>query len=86
MRIFGFEPHQTELSSYVPTHFVDITEVYDRKAAAMDCFQGQSHLIEYYRQRAAMRGNHARRLSGNNSYLYAESFSSVYPVVAGELI
>lgn len=86
MKIFGFEPHQTEISQYVPTQFIDITSVYDKKIAAMNCFQGQHHLIEYYTQRAFMRGNHACRISGNKNYSYAESFSGFYPVVAEELV
>lgn len=86
MKIFGFEPHQTEISNYIPTHFIDITSTYDKKIEAMNCFQGQSHLIEYYTQRAFMRGNHARRISGNKEYAYAESFASFYPVVSEELV
>jgi len=85
MRIYGFEPHQTELSSYKPGSFVDITDTYEQKIRAMQCFKAQSHLIEYYTQRAFMRGNHARRLSGNNSYKYAESFANLFPAVGGEL-
>ncbi len=86
MQIYGFEPHQTELSEYVPGIFVDITETYEQKVAAMKCFKAQSHLIEYYTQRAFMRGNHARRLSGCQDYKYAESFQRVFPVVAEEFI
>lgn len=86
MQLFGFEPHQTELSQYVPGIFVDITETYEQKVAAMKCFKAQSHLIEYYTQRAFMRGNHARRLSGCQDYKYAESFQRVFPVVAGEFV
>jgi 4-oxalomesaconate hydratase len=85
MRLFGFEPHQTELSRYVPGSFIDITETYEQKVEAMKCFKAQSHLIEYYTQRAFLRGNHARRISGNNTYKYAESFANFFPVVGGEL-
>ena len=85
MRLFGFEPHQTEISGYVPGSFVDITSTYEQKVNAMKCFKAQNHLIEYYTQRAFMRGNHARRISGNNSYKYAESFSNFFPVVGEEL-
>ena len=81
MRRFGFEPHQTELSGFVPGCFIDITETYEIKIAAMKCFQAQNHLIEYYTQRAFMRGNHARRSSGNNAYKYAESFAAHLPYV-----
>lgn len=86
MQIFGFEPHQTELSHYEPGHFIDITDTYEKKVAAMKCFKAQSHLIEYYTQRAFMRGNHARRLSGCQGYKYAESYARVFPVVSTELL
>ena len=82
MALYGFEPHQTELSHYVPGTFLDITSTYEKKIAAMKCFRSQSHLIEYYTQRAFMRGNHARRLSGRTDIQYAESFANFFPVVA----
>lgn len=85
MKIYGFEPHQTEISGYVPGTFIDITQGYEQKIAAMNCFKAQKHLIEYYTQRAFMRGNHARRLSGNQNYRYAESFANFYPAVVEEL-
>lgn len=86
MQLFGFEPHQTELSGYVPGILVDITDSYEKKVAAMQCFKAQSHLIEYYTQRAFQRGNHARRLSGCNDYRYAETFSRFFPLVSRELL
>jgi 4-oxalomesaconate hydratase len=85
MRLFGFEPHQTELSHYMPGSFIDITPVYEKKVAAMKCFQAQKHLIAYYTERAFMRGNHAARISGNSAYKYAESFANFFPVVGPEL-
>ncbi|MEA5012857.1 MAG: PIG-L family deacetylase [Angelakisella sp.] len=85
MRIYGFEPHQTELSKFVPGSLVDISSAYDKKVAAMQCFKAQKHLIEYYTQRAFLRGNHIRRISGNQSYRYAESFSNFFPVAGEEL-
>lgn len=86
MNIFGFEPHQTEISGYMPGIMLDITSVYEKKVAAMKCFVAQSHLIEYYTQRAFLRGNHARRISGEKKYKYAESFARYYPVVGEELV
>ena len=65
---------------------MDITDTYEKKVEAMKCFKAQSHLIQYYTERAFMRGNHARRISGDTSYKYAESFSNFFPVVAKELI
>lgn len=85
-RLFGFEHHQSELSSFYPDVLIDITETYDAKKKAMDCFQTQKDLIEYYGNRAAMRGNHARRISGNQGYRYAEAFLRYYPFVGGELL
>lgn len=85
MKIFGFEPHQTELSGYKPGSIIDITDTYEQKIEAMNCFKAQGHLIEYYKQRAFMRGNHARRLSGDNSYKYAETFMNYFPAVGPEL-
>lgn len=85
MRIFGFEPHQTEMSNFKPESIIDITDVHEQKIAAMKCFQAQSHLIEYYTHRAFMRGNHARRVSGNKDYKYAESFANYFPTVGPEL-
>ena len=86
MRLFGFEPHQTELSKYVPGELIDISEVYDQKVEAMQCFKAQKHLINYYTERAHLRGNHLRRISGNNSYQYGESFSTFFPVAGDELV
>ena len=86
MRLFGFEPHQTELSKYVPGSIIDISEVYEAKVAAMQCFKAQKHLISYYTERAHLRGNHLRRISGNNSYQYGESFSNFFPFAGDELL
>lgn len=85
-RIFGFEPHQTEISDFKPEVIIDITETYPQKEAAMQCFKAQKHLIEYYSARAMMRGNHARRCSGNNEYKYAEAFTRFFPYVGGEFL
>ena len=85
-KIFGFEPHQTEISEFYPDAIIDITSTYEKKKKAMECFQAQPHLINYYKDRAEMRGNHARRLSGNKSYKYAESFTRRFPYIGGEFI
>lgn len=85
-RIFGFEHHQPELSQFYPEVVIDISDVFEIKRKAMECFQTQSHLIEYYTQRAFLRGNHARRISGIQDYKYAEAFLRTYPYVGGEFI
>ena len=86
MSIFGFEPHQPEISDFKPGTIIDITDTFEQKKQAMACFKAQKHLIEYYTMRAEMRGNHARRISGNQSYMTAECFSNFFPTVAGEFV
>jgi 4-oxalomesaconate hydratase len=83
-RLFGFEPHQSEISNFNPDVLIDITETYEQKEAAMNCFKAQKHLIEYYGARAVIRGNQARRCSGYNQYKYAEAFSRFFPYVGSE--
>ncbi len=85
-RIFGFEPHQSEISDFKPELIIDITETYEQKLAAMEAFKAQKHLHDYYDAKARLRGNHARRVSGNNQYKYAEAFSRFFPYVGGEFV
>jgi 4-oxalomesaconate hydratase len=80
-----FEPHQPELCNFVPTTFVDITPVIERKRAAMAEMKAQAYLHTYYAQRAEQRGNHARRSSGDAAIRYAEAFQRVTPQVVAAL-
>jgi 4-oxalomesaconate hydratase len=83
--LFLFEPHQPELCNFIPTTFVDITAVIDRKKEAMAEMKAQQYLQTYYAQRAEQRANHARRASGDASVRYAEAFQRVIPQVVSEL-
>jgi 4-oxalomesaconate hydratase len=83
--LFLFEPHQPELCNFVPTTFLDITAVIERKLAAMAEMKAQSYLQSYYAERADHRGNHARRSSGNNEIRQAEAFQRVTPQVVSAL-
>jgi 4-oxalomesaconate hydratase len=83
--MFLFEPHQPELCNFTPTTFVDITAVIDAKRAAMAEMKAQRYLQTYYDERAAHRGNHARRASGEKGVEYAEAFQRVIPQVVDEL-
>ncbi|MFJ7970232.1 PIG-L deacetylase family protein [Psychrobacillus sp. NPDC096389] len=85
-KIFCFEPHQPEISDFEVDVIVDITNAFEKKVKAMNCFKAQKHLIDYYGWKAQLRGNHARRCSGNNAFKQAEAFSRVFPLVNGELI
>jgi 4-oxalomesaconate hydratase len=83
--LYCFEPHQPELCNFVPTDFVDITAVFDRKVAAMAEMKAQGYLQEYYAERAGHRGNHARRSSGDNAIRQAEAFQRMTPRVGAAL-
>ncbi|HMB63028.1 MAG TPA: PIG-L deacetylase family protein [Eudoraea sp.] len=83
---YSFEPHQPELSGFVPNTFVDITSVFEKKMAAMDCMRAQEYLQNYYKELGARRGNHARRISGKKDVRFAEAFQCVVPVVLDSII
>lgn len=88
-QLYLFEPHQTEQMGWKPDTFLDITEVWDNKRAAIECMEGQHHLWDYYTNVAQNRGNHFRRNSGGQAggrpAQYAEGFQSVYPRTVDEL-
>lgn len=82
-QLYLFEPHQTEQMGWKPDLFLDISDVWEQKRAAIECMQGQEHLWHYYTNLAENRGNHFRRNSGGQASgraaNYAEGFQSVYP-------
>jgi len=88
-QLYLFEPHQTEQMGWVPNVFLDITEVWDRKRAAIECMDGQQHLWDYYTNLAENRANHFRRNSGGQAggrpAKYAEGFQAVFPRCVDEL-
>jgi 4-oxalomesaconate hydratase len=88
-QLYLFEPHQTEQMGWKPDVFLDITEVWDKKRAAIECMAGQQHLWDFYTNVAENRGNHFRRNSGGQAggrnARYAEGFQSVIPRCVDEL-
>ena len=66
-QLYLFEPHQTEQMGWKPDVFLDITPVWDRKRAAIECMEGQEHLWEYYTRVAENRANHFTRNSGGQA-------------------
>ncbi len=82
-QLYLFEPHQSEQMQWKPDVFLDITPVWDRKRAAIECMQGQEHLWDFYTNVAENRANHFRRNSGGQAggraAKYAEGFQSVFP-------
>ena len=83
--LLSFEPHQPELCGFVPTTFLDITPVWEKKVAAMEAMGAQAYLRQYYSERAEHRANHARRSSGRSDIRYAEAFQRELPVVVDTL-
>ena len=88
-QMYLFEPHQTEQMGWVPNVFLDITSVWDKKRAAIECMEGQHHLWAYYTNVAENRGNHFRRnsggMAGGRDCKYAEGFQAVFPRCVDEL-
>ncbi|MFF2375639.1 PIG-L deacetylase family protein [Streptomyces xiamenensis] len=80
-----FEPHQPELCGFVPSVFVDITEVFEAKKEAMAAMRAQVYLQQYYTERAEHRGNHARKVTGDKGIRQAEAFQRIVPNVVGAL-
>ncbi len=82
-QLYLFEPHQTEQMGWKPNVFLDISEVWEQKRAAIECMQGQGHLWDFYTNVAENRGNHFRRNSGGQAggkpARYAEGFQAIYP-------
>ncbi len=81
-----FEPHQPELCGFVPNIFLDISQVFDLKLAAMQAMATQRYLSEYYSQRASQRAHQARRICGREDIEFAEAFERVNPAVVSDLV
>ncbi len=82
---YSFEPHQPELSAFVPDTFIDISSVMDKKMAAMECMGAQNYLKDYYAELASRRANHARRISGKKDIKFAEAHQSHSPRVTASI-
>jgi 4-oxalomesaconate hydratase len=87
--VFFFEPHQPEQCDFKPTVLLDITDAYPVKERAMKCLPAQRHMWDYYSDLAVRRGVQARRNSGPNLGLpadtKAEAYMRYYPQVTGIL-
>ncbi|WP_026341108.1 PIG-L deacetylase family protein [Actinomadura atramentaria] len=87
--VFFFEPHQPEQCDFRPDVLLDITSVFDRKRAAMECLPAQQHMWDYYTDLARRRGVQLKRNAGPNLGLphatMGEAFVRLYPQVTGEL-
>jgi len=88
-QVYLFEPHQTEQCGWKPDTILDITDVWEKKRAAIECMEGQEHLWTYYTNVAENRGNQFRRNSGGQAggrpARYGEAFQSIFPKTVDEL-
>lgn len=80
--IFGFEPHCTEISNFIPTVYVDITEVMKIKQTAMKVFSTQPGMYASYVRKAEFRGGEAAGRGSRPGCKYAEAFSIYQPIAA----
>lgn len=82
--VFLFEPHQPEQCNWKPDVLLDITPVWNKKRAAIECMAGQEHLWEYYTRVAQQRGAQAARNS-DKKITYGEGYQAVFPHVVDRL-
>jgi 4-oxalomesaconate hydratase len=82
--VYLFEPHQPEQCSWKPDVLLDISAVWEKKRAAIECMAGQEHLWEYYTRVALQRGAQAARNS-DKKITYGEGYQAVFPHVVERL-
>lgn len=78
--MFGFEPYMTEVSNFVPGIYVDVTDVFEAKLAAMEACATQSSMKAHYIRKAEIRASECRNNGGVAGCTYAEAFSTWGPV------
>lgn len=86
--VYCFEPHQPEQCNWKPDVLLDITRVWDKKYAAIQCMAGQEHLWEYYTRVAQQRGVQAKRnvgITAARDIIYGEGYQSIFPRVTEDL-
>jgi 4-oxalomesaconate hydratase len=83
--VFLFEPHQPEQCRWTPNVLLDITPVWEKKRAAIECMAGQEHLWDYYTRVAQQRGVQAARNS-DKKITYGEAYEAVFPHVVETLM
>jgi 4-oxalomesaconate hydratase len=83
--VFLFEPHQPEQCDWKPQVILDITSVWETKAAAFRALAAQEHLWQYYERVALQRGAQGARNS-DRAMTYGEAYQRVFPHVTGEFL
>jgi 4-oxalomesaconate hydratase len=82
--VFLFEPHQPEQCEWKPQLILDISPVWEKKAAAFRVMAAQEHLWHYYERVALQRGAQGARNS-NRKMTHGEAYQRVFPEVGDEL-
>ncbi len=84
--IFGFEPTvpRDDVTGFDPDTYVDITDVFQTKIAALRALRSQSKLISWYTQWAQYRGSQATQWSGRRVQV-AEAFKRYTASVGKDL-
>jgi 4-oxalomesaconate hydratase len=77
--LFVFEPHQPEACEFVPNTFVDVTDVWERKEAAMAAMASQSYLAEHYGERNRQRAVQAKYAGVGAATRQVEAFQRLTP-------
>jgi len=80
--MFGFEPMSPEACEYNPDIYIDITNEWDQKLAAMECLVTQRNSMDAYVEKAILRASYCSGRGGRPNCEYAESFSMLGPVYA----
>ena len=76
----------TEHEGFNPDFYVNITDVWEKKLAALRAFErAQGFLASWYTDQAKLRAFQARRLTGRSDILYAEAFERTSPWVGEQL-
>lgn len=86
--VYCFEPHQPEQCNWKPDVLLDISAVWEKKYAAIQCMAGQEHLWEYYTRVALQRGVQAKRnvgITSTRNITHGEGYQSLLPRVTENL-
>lgn len=79
---FGFEPHYTEVSRFLPGIYIDITESFETKCRAMKAYESQHNMYVQYVRKAELRGQEVRARGDRKGCQYAEAFSTFQAITA----
>ena len=80
VEVYTFEPDEPDVSDFHPDIYIDITDSFETKLAAMQAVPSQTFMVADYTIRSQYRGALAKRFVPGIKY--AEAFQRVTPLVA----